>query len=440
MACFPVRGTFALGAVALITLAGCGARQPTHPALAGFAGSCDATAAPQPYTMDLRGPERGSLVAAMRRGSVVVGYSCGSGSDGTADASMKVLDGCHAGGDDNGRYGFTEYPLDTESPYFRSVDELRVNLPVHGAELGAFVGAQRAIAVTYSVVGQYALARTGATSSELWEEMPGACTGATHVVRKVHVGAFTLNAVTSGGAGVQGVIPGAGASVATGTTAGELNSAGALATCVSTPGAPPLTCSSPVKLELLPINGPSIPDAIDVPSCPPTQISAGGLCRQPIPGVAFACRFGRYTECRTQCDAGNAPSCNTLGYMQEHGAGAVQNVAAARDAYEQACRGHDKKGCANLGLLLRTTAKDSALAWANALLADACSFGIGYACGQADSNVTQQIAVLEPVMRSLAAPFGVKPPPVANVPMLQRGCRAGDPASCQKLRALGVPR
>jgi hypothetical protein len=431
---------FVLASAAAALVAGCVTRQPTHPALAGFAGTCDATAAPQPYTMDLHGPERGSLVAAMNRGSVVMAYACGSAADGTAGASMRVLDGCHAGAGEAGYYQFAPYPLDTERPFFRSADELRVNLPVHGVELGAYVGEQRAIGVTYSVVGQYSLARTSATSAELWADIPGACVGATHVVRRIHVGAFDLQAVTTTGAGATAAVPGAGASLGAGTVVGEVNAAGELAACISTPDAPPPTCSSPVKLELLPINGPEIPDSIDVPSCPPTQVYAQGACRQQVAGEPFACRFGRYAECRAQCDAGNPASCNTLGHMLEHGVGAAKNPTDALQVYDRACRGRDKKGCANYALLLRATDKQVAVAFVNALLEDACSFNVGYACGLADGIPGVQVAILEPYVHSLVAPLGIKPPPIGNVALLQRGCRAGDPGSCQKLRAMGVPR
>jgi len=78
------------------------------------------------------------------------------------------------------------------------------------------------------------------------------------------------------------------------------------------------------------------------------------------------------------CDRSCPAACNNQGVMLEVGLGADVDVAAAQDAYEQACRLHSGEGCYNLARLMAIEPGDATMA---ATFADqACRLGSTAGC------------------------------------------------------------
>jgi hypothetical protein len=56
-------------------------------------------------------------------------------------------------------------------------------------------------------------------------------------------------------------------------------------------------------------------------------------------------------QCSSKCEAGEASSCEWLGYMHETGEGAPQNYAEAARYYDLACSAGRDEACAHLAMM-----------------------------------------------------------------------------------------
>jgi hypothetical protein len=169
----------AVHAVALaMTTAAIGCTSVTKPpSVAEIEGieTCKAARDPlNPYVVEWRGAELTNLEDASNQGLVVVSY---------AGCTLKVLTGCRSAGG----YEFRPTTPNRDSVRIDSKDKLYAELPLGAVNLAAQVEGGRDLELDYVAVG---VRGTGGPPQEL----EGECQGATHYVRSITVGAFTLKA------------------------------------------------------------------------------------------------------------------------------------------------------------------------------------------------------------------------------------------------------
>lgn len=120
-----------------------------------------------------------ALRAALERGAdeppTVVSY------DG---CRLRVLERCSA----PGRYRYSGLSLKQDRLEVRSQDELQAKLPLGAVKLGAALKQSGALTLDMHTIGRLASTRARVARDEL----DGECEGATHVVARLHVGAFEL--------------------------------------------------------------------------------------------------------------------------------------------------------------------------------------------------------------------------------------------------------
>jgi len=158
--------------------------------------TCQAAKDPMnPLVVEWPATAKTSLEAASQRGIVVVSY---------LGCTMKVLEGCDAGGS----YGFKQLTPNKDRIDIDSESKLYAELPLGVASLKGELERGSRLALSYVSLGQ-----------QLADGQPmglrGSCAGATHYVRSLTVGAYSLTAMSargaSGAASTMGTGVGAGA-------------------------------------------------------------------------------------------------------------------------------------------------------------------------------------------------------------------------------------
>lgn len=153
----------------------------------------------------------------------------------------RIVDGCIV----RRRYAFAATARQREVMLLNDRDEVAARLPVLAMRFGASVMRASMLDVAMTVVGRYESDGAPLTTSEL----EGECSGATHVVASLSVGAFAIG--TSSTTATE-----ANADVARAGHASErrrLDAAGIEASCSSARRAdvsPPDDCSIPLRIEL----------------------------------------------------------------------------------------------------------------------------------------------------------------------------------------------
>lgn len=126
---------------------------------------------------------------------------------------------------------------------------------------------------------------------------------------------------------------------------------------------------------------------------------------------------------RRGCEAGDALACNNLGMSHFQGWGVEADRSKAAEAFEKACAGDDKDGCANLGGLyaggLGGLVRDRAKALR--LFSKGCRLGSPRGCWRE---------------ATLRLKNGEKPKSVE--PLLRTACSEDVAAACEKLEELGL--
>ncbi len=130
-----------------------------------------------PFLVSWSAKEKAMLEAASQRGIVVVSF---------AGCTLKVLDGCDAGG----AYGFKRLVANRDIVEIDSESELYRELPLGVAALKGALRNRTKVVLNAVVVGQYA-----ADGEPM--KLRGDCAGATHYVRVLTVGAYSLTAPSS---------------------------------------------------------------------------------------------------------------------------------------------------------------------------------------------------------------------------------------------------
>lgn len=254
-----------------LLLGGVGCTTASNPSLPSnddaFGGVKCSAVRPQtePDLMGWDSGARSKLNDLRNQGVVAVRYSVVG-----CNVELEVLDSCIGKGRS---YTFTTYAAN-ESKVMHDAQELFAALPVGAARLGGKLKGGHVLRTDYMLVGSYRLPADLAAFPD--SDLSGDCARATHVVRAVHVGGFSLAAGASremdGGASLFGI----GAGVQSTSSVERLSNEGVAEACVESQrsGQASATCSVPLRIALMPIGGRSTttPSASsnEKPSTPPS--------------------------------------------------------------------------------------------------------------------------------------------------------------------------
>lgn len=217
----------------------------------------------EPDTITLDPSTRAKLARLRTMGAVAVRYE-GEG----CEAELHVLPSCVA---PTQKYVYTAYAA-TSRKMARDTGELLTTLPLGAPALAGWVGNDRAVRADSVLAGQFALAPDAMPRAQ---DLQGAdCARATHVVAAVYVGAFAMVA------GDTGVLERRATVLDLGSSAPELQvlaAEGSAEACkASADGKPDARCAVPLKVALVPIDGPA---AVTVAAaCPAGSVRRGDRC------------------------------------------------------------------------------------------------------------------------------------------------------------------
>jgi hypothetical protein len=163
-----------------------------------------------PLVVEWPGTAKVDLETVSKRGVVVVSYK---------GCTLKVLSGCEA----KGKYDYVTATPTRDRLEMSTKSELYAQLPLGAASLKGEIDTGSSLELEYVAVGQH-LAKAPGT-------LKGQCEGASHYVRSMTVGAYTLDAF--GGGGVKGEASVAGAGVGAGRREGlrHIRGAGDVTSC-----------------------------------------------------------------------------------------------------------------------------------------------------------------------------------------------------------------
>ena len=155
----------------------------------------------------------------------------------------------------------------------------------------------------------------------------------------------------------------------------------------------------------------SKPDT-EVAACPEGLVRADGKCTKAADAPSYVCKGNDASECKTQCDKGNAGSCGALGRLT-----ARQDEAKAKELFGKACDGDDSASCDDLGVML---AKSDA-SKAASLFGKACDASVAKACTHLGSATLDGNGTAKSDDKALT--------------LFTRGCDGGDAEGCAQAAA-----
>jgi hypothetical protein len=184
------------------------------------------------------GSEKGNLEAGLREGGVVVAY---------AGCNMRILTQCRVGGS----YQWQRTTTATDVLEIETEDDLYSKLPLGAVSLEGELKHTGRLAVQTTVSGQYRLA--GLSSFDVPKTPP--CSGATHLVTSLSLGAFKVK--SGGGTAGRGAVGVTGVASAEGRSSRDerlLKQAGDPDHCrTSTSDDLDPACASPIQMFLVPL-------------------------------------------------------------------------------------------------------------------------------------------------------------------------------------------
>lgn len=231
------------GVLSVIALAACAPRLAPLPALAERAspvgaGSCDdAEEIDERLVVDWSPLDRSRLESAVRSGLVLVRV------DG---CRARVVDTCTVV---RRPYAFSATSRQREIMLVRDSGELGVKLPLLASRFGASVSRSSALDVTMTVVGRFEAGASALSASDV----EGECSGVTHFVSSVSVGAFAISTTDEASANASADLLVAGSHAAYANERRHVDSAGIEEHCSLSrraDGAPPEDCAIPLRIEL----------------------------------------------------------------------------------------------------------------------------------------------------------------------------------------------
>ncbi|HEY8086888.1 MAG TPA: hypothetical protein VIF09_03565 [Polyangiaceae bacterium] len=248
-------------------VAGC-APAVVDPSVPAYAPTDQATAsaaksASRPLVLEWPAADRAALEAQRAGGVVVVRYG---------GSVMEVLRGCRA----PGAYRYVSVTPKQEGLVVRDAGELAAAMPIHTASLEARLLHQQVLDVAMTIVGLYQADGHAVAATDL----QGDCSGATHVVEALTVGAFEIDASarTAASAGVTAF--GAGVSGKQDASREVVHRDGDRDACAkggAHDASPPYACGAMLRVEVVPVQ---------FPSSGPAGTCGAGLVRQGTACVA----------------------------------------------------------------------------------------------------------------------------------------------------------
>jgi hypothetical protein len=190
----------------------------------------------EPLVVEWPASERAELESQLRTGLVVVQY------DGH---TMDVLTQCHVAG----AYTFRSTNVHRDAIVIEDQDSLSAHLPLGAASLSAKLRQSGKLELSLTVVGTYATDPKRVEKKDL----EGDCSGATHVVSSIAVGAFELKSGGSTEVGGGASVANIGGGAEHGSRRETLSRAGDEKACeraASSPDAPPDGCGALLRLGL----------------------------------------------------------------------------------------------------------------------------------------------------------------------------------------------
>lgn len=329
-----------------------------------------------PLIVDWMPEQRQDLEEAMYDGVAIVAFD---------EREMKLLKDCRV----EGKYEFLRLVGEVEVMRMDSAQQIRANLPLAGATILADLGVEIENGSTLDVAMKLIGKKRTAWREITFDDLTGDCTGATHFVRGVSVGAFVVDKGRRDKARAAAEIFGAGASYATVGAKGVRRGAGSLDACElvkQNPSTPPADCSALIRLELKPISRElkateaaaeqQAKQAEEI-ECPAGMVLSNGLCVEKERAETHVCRIGDAADCQQQCQRGNASSCDNLSVMLFRGSGVARDQKRGLEMAQRACQLGNANGCVNLAVAVHEQQPEVA---AKLLLA-ACRAGHASGCG-----------------------------------------------------------
>ena len=359
------RTAIAVGLLAGVVSCGSGAKsvirpeQPNAAEATGRSSIKPVEGASSPLVVDWKSEQRADLEEAIHDGVAIVAWD---------DKGLRLMRRCKLTGD----YGYLPVQIKKDVVRLETADEVKASLPLGGLGIAGKIGGGFDKGTTLDIALAMVGKRRTTWSDVKADDLKGDCTGATHYVRAILVGAFAMKTGTQAKAAAAVELFGFGGSGSSASSKDVGSADGKIEDCDKATGEetkPPGQCAAILRLELEPIQksvgasaapakatgGPPEVKAESVEGCPPGFVFAGGACKAMKANLPHLCAPQDAADCAAQCNKGNAPSCDRLGSLMA----SKSDVAGANTAFEKACNGGHASGCANLGIgLLFGSRKD----------------------------------------------------------------------------------
>ncbi len=187
-----------------------------------------------PLIVEWPGTSKVEFDSASQRGVVFVSY---------VGCNLKVLSSCRATSDDVG-YEMTSVTPARDKLQMADQSELYARLPLGAASLKGELGLGSRLELDYIAVGQR-------IAKQAPKRFDGDCEGATHFVRTITVGAYSLDVRAQGRAGASAEIGNAGGGVLREESKRNIRGSGNVEICATDPGA--RECGAVLQLGLAPL-------------------------------------------------------------------------------------------------------------------------------------------------------------------------------------------
>jgi hypothetical protein len=232
-----------------------------------FKNRCDSAKTQlRPLVVEWEAPDRAALEAQALHGQLVVKYT---------GCELEVLRRCKA--PPRFAYKYTAITPKDEVVTIKSADQLYATIPVHAFSFEGKLAESGELNAEMKIVGEYGAEGLPPSSDQL----SGECTGATHVVTALTVGAFAFYAGAKREAGVKASALGAGAGADTSRSVDTLSRDGDVKACIASArgdAQPPQNCGALLRVELAAV----LATGEGIPECGPGTRLVDKKC-EPVP-------------------------------------------------------------------------------------------------------------------------------------------------------------
>jgi uncharacterized protein len=158
-----------------------------------------------------------------------------------------------------------------------------------------------------------------------------------------------------------------------------------------------------------------------------------------MPSGTHLCDPDQLDDCRTQCDRGNLPSCESLGRAHERGVRVPRDRGQAQALLTRACEGGELDACALLAPIVADSASLDGHARAVELASKACDGGSAAGCTMVAASHRRGDPAAQELYRracdwgeGLACKYVAEAAsdPTIRTEMSERACRLGTVESC----------